>query len=71
MSAFLFLCYHLKVGDSLPSSCTCLVPPRLAFQLFAGQTISLLFLDKEQRMNLVNLKFGEVVTLHKGRWNDQ
>ena len=33
----------LSLLDNLCYSCTSLAPPRLAFQLFAGQTIQLLY----------------------------
>ena len=43
----------------------------ISFPAICGANYFTFFLYKEQRMNLVNLKFGEVVTLHKGRWNGQ
>ena len=43
---FLFL-------DNLCYSCTCLAPPRLAFQLFAGQTIQLLYFCTKNKVVVV------------------
>ena len=50
MSAFLFLCYHLRVSDSLSLDIRSFVlfmylscPATISFAAIAGQTISLFF----------------------------
>ena len=39
--------------DNLCYSCTCLAPPRLAFQLFSGQTMQLLYLCTKNKVVVV------------------
>ena len=47
--------------DNLCYSCTCLAPPRLAFRLFAGKTIQLLyFCTKNKVVDVVVVGQGSI-----------
>ena len=43
----------LSLLDNFCYSCTCLAPPRLGFQLFAGQTIQLLYFCTKNKVVVI------------------